>query len=113
MCTSAAGRCEVAAYLGFVSALACQEIDSYRNPSQLPDGAVLIVGTGQSGGQIAKELLAVGREVHLAVSTCPEAPRRYRGQDLLYWMMQLAQFGPDYGLNGLIVGQLSSPAVRP
>ena len=86
--------------------------DSYRNPGQLPDGAVLIVGTGQSGGQIAEELLAVGREIHLAVSTCPEAPRRYRGQDLLYWMMQLAQFGPDYGLNGLTVGQLPSPAAR-
>lgn len=86
--------------------------DSYRNPSQLPDGAVLIVGTGQSGGQIAEELLAVGRDIHLAVSTCPEAPRRYRGQDLLYWMMQLAQFGPDYGLNGLTVGQLPSPAAR-
>lgn len=86
--------------------------DSYRNPGQLPDGAVLIVGTGQSGGQIAEELLAVGREIHLAVSTCPEAPRRYRGQDLLYWMMQLAQFGPDFGLNGLTVGQLPSPAAR-
>lgn len=86
--------------------------DSYRNPVQLPEGAVLIVGTGQSGGQIAEELLAVGREIHLAVSTCPEAPRRYRGQDLLYWMMQLAQFGPDDGLNGLTVGQLPSPAAR-
>lgn len=50
--------------------------DSYRNPGQLPEGAVLIVGTGQSGGQIAEELLAVGREIHLAVSTCPEAPPR-------------------------------------
>lgn len=86
--------------------------DSYRNPEQLPDGAVLIVGTGQSGGQIAEELLAVGREIHLAVSTCPEAPRRYRGQDLLFWMMQLAEHGPDYGLNGLTVGQLPSPAAR-
>lgn len=44
--------------------------NGYRNPGQLPDGAVLIVGTGQSGGQIAEELLAVGREIHLAVSTC-------------------------------------------
>ncbi|KQR80028.1 FAD-dependent oxidoreductase [Arthrobacter sp. Leaf337] len=86
--------------------------DSYRNPEQLPDGAVLIVGTGQSGGQIAEELLAVGREIHLAVSTCPEAPRRYRGQDLLFWMMHLAEHGPDYGLNGLTVGQLPSPAAR-
>jgi putative flavoprotein involved in K+ transport len=65
--------------------------DGYRNPGQLPDGAVLIVGTGQSGGQIAEELLAAGREVHPAVSTCPEAPRRYRGQDILHWLMRLAQ----------------------
>lgn len=86
--------------------------DDYRNPEQLPDGAVLIVGTGQSGGQIAEELLAVGRDIHLAVSTCPEAPRRYRGQDLLYWMMHLAQYGPEYGLNGLTVGQLPSPVAR-
>ncbi|MBP1234570.1 putative flavoprotein involved in K+ transport [Arthrobacter sp. PvP102] len=86
--------------------------DSYRNPEQLPDGAVMIVGTGQSGGQIAEELLAVGREIHLAVSSCPEAPRRYRGQDLLFWMMHLAEHGPQYGLNGLTVGQLPSPAAR-
>jgi putative flavoprotein involved in K+ transport len=68
--------------------------DSYRNPGQLPDGAVHIVGTGQSGGQIAEELLAVGRNPFGGVP-CPEAPRRYCGQDLLYWMMQLAQFVPD------------------
>jgi putative flavoprotein involved in K+ transport len=86
--------------------------DAYRNPGQLPDGAVLIVGTGQSGGQIAEELLAAGREIHLAVSTCPEAPRRYRGRDLLFWMMHLAEHGPTYGLNGLTVGQLPSPAAR-
>lgn len=86
--------------------------DSYRNPDQLPGGAVLIVGTGQSGGQIAEELLAAGREIHLAVSACPEAPRRYRGQDILYWLMLLAEHGPKYGLNALTVGQLPSPAAR-
>jgi putative flavoprotein involved in K+ transport len=86
--------------------------DAYRNPGQLPDGAVLIVGTGQSGGQIAEELLAAGREIHLAVSACPEAPRRYRGHDLIFWMMHLAEHGPAYGLNGLTVGQLPSPAAR-
>ena len=43
----------------------------YRNPAQLPDGAVLVVGTGQSGGQITEDLLAAGREVHLSVSACP------------------------------------------
>ncbi|MGO4858503.1 flavin-containing monooxygenase [Arthrobacter sp. 2MCAF14] len=84
----------------------------YRNPEQLPDGAVLIVGTGQSGGQIAEDLLAAGREVHLAVSMCPEAPRRYRGHDILYWLLQAGIHGPEYGVNALTVGQLPSPAAR-
>jgi putative flavoprotein involved in K+ transport len=86
--------------------------NDYRNPDQLPEGAVLIVGTGQSGGQVAEELLAVGREVHLAVSMCPEAPRRYRGQDSIYWILQVGLHGPEYGLNGLAVESLPSPAAR-
>ncbi|MBO1266627.1 flavin-containing monooxygenase [Arthrobacter cavernae] len=84
----------------------------YRNPGQLPDGVVLIVGTGQSGGQIAEELHAAGREVHLAVSTCPEAPRRYRGRDLIYWMLEVAKHGPELGVNALTREQLPSPAAR-
>ena len=84
----------------------------YRNPEQLPDGAVLIVGTGQSGGQIAEELLAAGREVHLAISVVPEAPRRYRGQDLIYWMLETGKHGPDYGINALTREALPSPALR-
>lgn len=84
----------------------------YRNPSQLPTGAVLIVGTGQSGGQISEELHAAGREVHLSVSIVPEAPRRYRGQDLIYWMLETGKHGPDYGVNGLTTEALPSPAAR-
>jgi putative flavoprotein involved in K+ transport len=85
---------------------------NYRNPEQLPDGAVLIVGTGQSGGQVAEELHAAGRQVHLAVATCPEAPRRYRGRDAIYWVLQAGIHGPEYGINALTVGQLPSPAAR-
>ncbi|MCD4852408.1 NAD(P)/FAD-dependent oxidoreductase [Arthrobacter sp. AK01] len=84
----------------------------YRNPEQLPHGAVLIVGTGQSGGQIAEELHAAGREVHLSVSIVPEAPRRYRGQDLIYWMLETGKHGPDYGVNALTTEALPSPALR-
>ena len=84
----------------------------YRNPEQLPEGAVLIVGTGQSGGQIAEELHAAGREVHLSVSIVPEAPRRYRGQDLIYWMLETGKHGPDYGVNALTTEALPSPAAR-
>lgn len=86
--------------------------NDYRNPGQLPGGAVLIVGTGQSGGQIAEELLAAGREVHLAVSTCPEAPRRYRGRDIFDWLLQLGMNGHKYGFNAPTPEQLPSPALR-
>ncbi|MEV8041862.1 NAD(P)/FAD-dependent oxidoreductase [Arthrobacter sp. NPDC080082] len=84
----------------------------YRNAQQLPDGAVLVVGTGQSVGQITEDLLDAGREVHLSVSTCPEAPRRYRGQDVFYWILQLNLHGPAFGINGLQADQLPSPAAR-
>jgi putative flavoprotein involved in K+ transport len=84
----------------------------YRNPGQLPDGAVLVVGTAQSGGQIAEELHAAGRQVHLAVSSCPEAPRRYRGKDILHWILNVGIHGPEYGLNALRVEQLPTPAAR-
>jgi putative flavoprotein involved in K+ transport len=84
----------------------------YRNPHQLPDGAVLVVGTGQSGGQIAEDLFAAGREVHLSVSSCPEAPRRYRGRDILHWIIEVNLHGPDYGIYGYRVENLPSPAAR-
>jgi putative flavoprotein involved in K+ transport len=84
----------------------------YRNPQQLPAGAVLVVGTGQSGGQITEDLLAAGREVHLAIAMCPEAPRRYRGQDVFHWIQQVNLHGPEHGINGLMADQLPSPAAR-
>jgi len=58
----------------------------YRNPAQLPDGAVLIVGTGQSGVQLMDDFLIAGREVHLAVGPAPRSPRRYRGRDATDWL---------------------------
>jgi putative flavoprotein involved in K+ transport len=73
--------------------------NDYRNPARLPDGAVLVMGTGQSGGQIAEELSESGRDVHLAVSTCPEAPRRYRGRDLVYWLMEVGMHGAEHGVS--------------
>jgi putative flavoprotein involved in K+ transport len=58
----------------------------YRNPAQLPDGPVLVVGTGQSGAQIAEDLHRDGRSVHLAVGSAPRFARRYRGRDVIAWM---------------------------
>src|SRR5215469_12211242 len=64
----------------------------YRNPEQLPPGAVLIVGSGNSGRQIADELLHSGRRVFLAVSRHSRVPRRYRGQDVIWWYENLGRF---------------------
>ncbi len=57
----------------------------YRSVDALPPGAVLVVGSGQSGCQIAEELLSAGRTVYLCTSKVGRAPRRYRGRDLLEW----------------------------
>ncbi|MHA1528933.1 MAG: flavin-containing monooxygenase [Alphaproteobacteria bacterium] len=57
----------------------------YRNPGQLPVGAVLVVGSGQSGCQVVEDLLGAGREVHLCVGSAGRIPRRYRGRDILEW----------------------------
>jgi putative flavoprotein involved in K+ transport len=58
----------------------------YRNPQELPLGAVLVVGAGQSGSQIAEELYQAGRQVYLSVGSAARAPRRYRGKDVFEWL---------------------------
>ncbi|WP_244481695.1 FAD-dependent oxidoreductase, partial [Bradyrhizobium pachyrhizi] len=63
-----------------------------RNPAQLPDGAVLVVGAGASGAQIAEELMRAGRDVFLSVGRHNRLPRRYRSRDLIWW---LAEMGID------------------
>jgi putative flavoprotein involved in K+ transport len=59
---------------------------AYRNPGQLPEGAVLVVGAGSSGVQIADELRASGREVFLSVGPHDRPPRSYRGRDFCWWL---------------------------
>ncbi|HJQ04490.1 MAG TPA: NAD(P)/FAD-dependent oxidoreductase [Nocardioides sp.] len=58
----------------------------YRNPEQLPAGAVLVVGAGSSGVQIADELRRSGREVYLSVGPHDRPPRSYRGRDFCWWL---------------------------
>jgi putative flavoprotein involved in K+ transport len=65
---------------------------TYRNPDQLPPGAVLVVGTGQSGCQIAEDLHLAGRQVHLCVGSAPRSPRRYRGKDVVDWLDHLGYY---------------------
>jgi putative flavoprotein involved in K+ transport len=64
----------------------------YRNPDSLPQGAVLVVGSAQSGSQIAEELYQSGKKVYLSVSTAGRVPRRYRGKDANYWMEKMGYF---------------------
>ena len=58
----------------------------YRNPGQLPEGAVLVVGAGSSGAQIADELLRAGKRVYLSVGPHDRPPLRYRGRDFCWWL---------------------------
>jgi putative flavoprotein involved in K+ transport len=58
----------------------------YRNPRQLPPGAVLVVGAGSSGVQIADEIQRSGRQVYLSVGPHDRPPRRYRGRDFVWWL---------------------------
>ncbi len=64
----------------------------YRNPEALPEGAVLVVGSGASGTQIADELLRAGRRVYLSVSRHRRVPRRFRGKDVYWWFEALGRF---------------------
>lgn len=69
----------------------------YRNPAQLPPGAALVVGSGESGCQIAEELRRAGREVYLAVGRCSWLPRRYRGRDCIAWITAMGGFAQTVG----------------
>ena len=79
--------------------------NEYRRPEQLPAGGVLVVGGGQSGCQIADELLRAGRSVCLAAGRCAWFPRRHRGRDFVSWALEV-------GLLDETVDSLPSPAAR-
>lgn len=64
----------------------------YKNPAQLPDGAVLIVGSGSSGTQIADELRRSGRQVYLSIGPHDRPPRSYRGRDFVWWLGVLGKW---------------------
>lgn len=70
----------------------------YRREADLPPGAVLIVGSGQTGTQLVEELRAAGREVYVCVGAAGRVPRRYRGRDLFFWLSQLADRGEEVGV---------------
>lgn len=77
----------------------------YRNPEALSEGAVLVVGTGQSGFQIAEELHDSGRQVYLSTSGCARTPFRYRGHDVIWWLTRIGFFDRT-------IDQLPSPMAK-
>lgn len=64
----------------------------YRNPEGITPGNVLVVGASATGLQIADELRRAGREVTIAIGTHVRLPRRYRGKDILHWMVEIGAF---------------------
>ncbi len=84
----------------------------YRNPDSLPPGGVLLVGSGQTGVQLAEELQEAGREVTLSVGHCGRAPRRYRGRDFFWWLRGLVDRGPELGTPLPTVDTLPDPRLR-
>jgi putative flavoprotein involved in K+ transport len=64
----------------------------YRNPQSLPEGAVLVVGSGQSGAQIAEDLHLAGKQVHLATGDAPRCARFYRGKDVVDWLADMRYY---------------------
>ena len=65
---------------------------TYQNPESLPAGSVLVVGTGQSGCQIAEDLHLAGTQVHLCVGGAPRSPRLYRGKDAVEWLDKMGYY---------------------
>jgi putative flavoprotein involved in K+ transport len=84
----------------------------YRNPGALPPGGVLVVGTGQTGVQLAEELHAAGRAVTLSVGHCGRATRRYRGRDWFWWVLELVHRGPVVGAELPTIDTLPDPRLR-
>jgi putative flavoprotein involved in K+ transport len=84
----------------------------YRRAADLPPGAVLVVGSGQSGAQLAEELFAAGRLVYLSVGSAGRMPRRYRGRDSMWWLSEVAHRGDRLGVTLPTVDMLPSPRAK-
>lgn len=84
----------------------------YRNEADLPPGAVLVIGSGQSGVQLAEELHDAGRQVILSVGSAGRIPRRYRDGDTLGWLARVATRGEEVGVALPTVAALAEPRLR-
>ena len=73
------------------------DVRSYREPAQVPDGRVLVIGSGQSGCQIAEELHEAGHDVVLSCGRAPWLPRRFGGHDLVWWAAETGFLDVEIG----------------
>lgn len=73
----------------------------YRNPGQLPEGTVVVVGSGQSGCQIAEDLHLAGRKVHMVTGNAPRCARFYRGRDVVDWLADVGQYDITIAHDGM------------
>jgi putative flavoprotein involved in K+ transport len=97
---------------GFGASIRQLHSHHYRRPEDLAPGKILLIGSGQTGVQLAEELRDAGREVILSVGRCGRGPRRYRGRDLFWWLREIAIRGSEYGVGLVSVGDLPSPTAR-
>ena len=74
--------------------------NAYRNPEQLPSGAVIVVGAGSSGTQIAEELMRAGKKVYLSIGPHDRPPRSYRGRDFVWWLGVLGKWDAEPAASG-------------
>lgn len=96
----ASGACNLPSVPAFSTAMPSdvESVDplEYRNPEQLPDGGVLIVGGAATGVQLAQEIHASGRPVTLSVGEHVRLPRTYRGRDIQHWMAAIGRLDERY-----------------
>jgi len=89
----------------FPQKLLAIDAEDYSNPDSLPPGKVLVVGSGQTGCQIAEDLHLAGRQVFLACGRAPWGPRRVEGRDIVTWLSETTWFDTP-------LSSLTSPAAR-
>lgn len=105
VCTGAYQRAHRPAAAAFPPAMMVIDTGDYRNPAALPPGKILVIGSGQTGCQIAEELHQAGREVVLSCGRAPWMPRRPGGRDIVTWLSRTTFFDTP-------LAALRSPADR-
>jgi putative flavoprotein involved in K+ transport len=97
---------------GLPSRILSLHSSAYRREGDLPEGAILVVGTGQTGCQLAEELRDAGRGVYFSGGAAGRVPRRYRGRDIFYWLSELGRHGERLGTPLPTVATLPDPRRR-